>query len=62
MDQIFDVMCMLCGRSVAQLQKKRLYRDRGARSIQKHGKDVRCGFCGGNLYLQPDETGILRHR
>ena len=62
MDQIYDIICMRCGRAVGQLHQHKLYRDRSAQSMRKEGKRAICGFCGGSLFVQPDETGMLRYQ
>ena len=62
MTPIYDILCMLCGRAVGQLHGRRLYRDNGPPSIRKDGKRTVCGYCGGSLYIQPDDSGMLRFR
>lgn len=62
MDQIYDVICMLCGRAVGQVHRRKLYRDPAARSMRREGKRAICGFCGGSLFIQPDDTGMLRYQ
>jgi hypothetical protein len=61
MDQIYDIVCMLCGRAVGQLHHHKLYRDRSEHSMRRDGKRAICGFCGGSLFVQPDDTGMLRY-
>jgi hypothetical protein len=60
MDQIYDIVCMLCGRAVGQLHRHKQYRYPSTHSMRKEGKRAICGFCGGSLFIQPDETGLLR--
>ena len=30
--------------------------------MRKEGKRAICGFCGGSLFVQPDDTGMLRYQ
>jgi hypothetical protein len=54
--QVFSVQCVMCGRAAGQVMdgifvpNQRVQRPVGG----KNGS--RCGECGGNLYLEPDES------
>ncbi len=58
MSSVYNVLCMMCGRSSGQLRGGRFYQAPGVpMPIREHGRN-RCGFCSGNLYLEPDDSGI----
>jgi hypothetical protein len=54
--QVFNVQCVMCGRAAGQLMNGMFVpNQRVAKPIAgKNGS--RCGECGGNLYLEPDES------
>lgn len=58
MMSIFNVSCMMCGRSAGQLQGRHFVRAQGAPPPVDRGGRMRCGYCGGNLYLEPDDSGL----
>jgi hypothetical protein len=56
MKSSFSVQCMMCGRSSGQVRGGVFLRTPSAPPLQiKGGKSV-CGFCGGNLFLEPDDS------
>lgn len=54
--QVFNVQCVMCGRPAGQLLNGTFVRNGQTRPPMpaKHGSH--CGECGGNLYLEPDES------
>jgi hypothetical protein len=54
--QVFNVQCVMCGRAAGQLMNGTFVpSNRVAKPVAgKNGS--RCGECGGNLYLEPDES------
>ena len=54
--QVFNVQCVMCGRAAGQLMNGTFVPNQRVRTPVpgKHGS--RCGECGGNLYLEPDES------
>ena len=54
--QVFNVQCVMCNRAAGQLlDGVFLPHERNPRPVAtKTGS--RCGGCGGNLYLEPDEA------
>ena len=52
----YSVNCMMCGRASGQVRKGNFYRASGAPSLENRDGRSRCGFCGGNLYLEPDDS------
>ena len=54
----YSVNCMMCGRSSGQVRSGVFYRAPGAPALENHGGRTRCGFCSGNLYLEPDDSVI----
>jgi len=60
MAQIFNVHCMLCGRQSGQLRNSRFQRLEGAPAPKSDGRRTVCGFCGGSLYLEADDSPFAR--
>jgi hypothetical protein len=54
------VLCMMCGRTVGRFDRGRLYADSSARTILREGRQLRCGYCRGNIYLDVDPTARPR--
>jgi hypothetical protein len=54
--QVYNVQCVMCGRAAGQLMSGTFVpNERVSKPIpSKNGS--RCGECGGNLYLEPDES------
>ena len=52
----YSVNCMMCGRASGQVRNGVFYRSPGAPSLENRSGRSRCGFCGGNLYLEPDDS------
>jgi hypothetical protein len=55
---MYSVNCMMCGRASGQVRDGAFYRAPSAPRPKNHGGRTRCGFCGGNLYLEPDDSII----
>ncbi len=54
--QVFNVQCVMCGRAAGQVMNG-LFVPNPRVSRPVAGKSgSRCGECGGNLYLEPDEA------
>jgi hypothetical protein len=53
---VFNVVCVMCGRSAGQVMAGRFMRSGRARAPVPDKRGMRCGDCGGNLYLEPDES------
>jgi hypothetical protein len=56
MRSIFSVNCMMCGRSSGLLRGGVFFRAPGAPPLELRSGRSRCGFCSGNLYLEPDDS------
>lgn len=54
----FSVTCMLCGRASGQLRDGVFLRLPGAPPPKAEGRHYRCGYCSGNLYLEPDDSAL----
>ena len=55
------VVCMMCGRTVGQFQHGRVYVEPTRQTIRREGRQLRCGYCHGNVYLDVD-PGVLPER
>ena len=60
MAQFFNVHCMLCGRAAGQVRNGSFTRLPSAPPLRtEHGRS-RCGFCGGSLYLEAEDSPFAR--
>jgi hypothetical protein len=53
---VFNVVCVMCGRSAGQVVQARFVKSPQVRAPQAGRDGPRCGECAGNLYLEPDES------
>jgi hypothetical protein len=56
MVKMYTVNCMMCGRSSGQVRNRVFHRAQGAPRPEKRAGRMLCGFCSGNLYLEPDDS------
>lgn len=54
--QVFNVQCVMCGRAAGQLMSGLFVPNQRVRTPIAGKSGSRCGECGGNLYLEPDES------
>lgn len=54
--QVFNVQCVMCGRAAGQLMNGTFVPGGRSRAPVPSRTGSRCGECGGNLYLEPDES------
>jgi hypothetical protein len=55
--QVFNVQCVMCGRAAGQVLNGRFLPSlHGRAPVVGKNSTSRCGECGGNLYLEPDES------
>ena len=54
--QVFNVQCVMCGRAAGQLLDGVFLPNQHTRAPIAGNGGSRCGECGGNLYLEPDEA------
>jgi len=54
--QVFNVQCVMCGRAAGQLMNGTFVPNQRVRTPVPGKNGSRCGECGGNLYLEPDES------
>lgn len=52
----YSVQCMMCGRMSGQVRGAVFMRTPSAPPLQVRGGKSVCGFCGGNLLLEYDDT------
>lgn len=60
MSSLFNVHCMLCGRASGQVRNGSFQRGAGAPPLKTQGGRSRCGFCGGSLYLEAEDSPFAR--
>ena len=54
--QVFNVQCVMCGRASGQLINGAFVPNQRVKRPVAAKNGSRCGECGGNLYLEPDES------
>jgi hypothetical protein len=54
--QVFNVQCVMCGRAAGQLMSGMFVPNQRVKAPIAGKSGSRCGECGGNLYLEPDES------
>jgi hypothetical protein len=54
--QVFNVQCVMCGRASGQLINGSFVQNQRVKRPVPGKNGSRCGECGGNLYLEPDES------
>ncbi len=54
--RVFSVQCVMCGRAAGQLMNGVFVQNEKAQAPIPGPTGSRCGDCGGNLYLEPDEA------
>jgi hypothetical protein len=54
--QVFNVQCVMCGRAAGQLMNGTFVPNQRVPAPVPGKNGSRCGECGGNLYLEPDES------
>ena len=60
MAHLFNVHCMLCGRASGQVRNGSFRRLASAPPLKVDGKKSRCGYCGGSLYLEAEDSPFAR--
>ncbi len=56
--QVFNVQCVMCGRAAGQVLNGVFVPNQRVRLPAAGKSGSRCGECGGNLYLEPDDSII----
>ena len=54
--QVFNVQCVMCGRASGQIMNGAFVPNQRVKRPVPGKNGSRCGECGGNLYLEPDES------
>ena len=54
--QVFNVQCVMCGRAAGQVMNGLFVANQRVSKPIAGKSGSRCGECGGNLYLEPDES------
>jgi hypothetical protein len=60
MAQAFNVHCMLCGRPSGQVRNGAFRRLPSAPPLAVRAGKTRCGYCGGSLYLEAEDSPFGR--
>jgi hypothetical protein len=59
--QVFNVNCMMCGRTSGHIRNRRFLKLPSAPVPVIRGGKSRCGFCGGNIYLEAEDSPMVVH-
>ncbi len=54
--RVFTVQCVMCGRAAGQIMNGVFVKNQHTPAPIPDAKGSRCGECGGNLYLEPDDA------
>ncbi len=54
--RVFTVQCVMCSRAAGQVVNGVFVKNQQCRAPAADANGSRCGECGGNLYLEPDEA------
>ena len=60
MASLFNVHCMLCGRHSGHVRDGTFRRLPGAPPLAVRAGKSRCGYCGGSLYLEAEDSPFAR--
>lgn len=56
MGHLYNVHCMLCGRLSGHVRDGTFYRVPNAPPLVVRAGRTRCGFCGGSVYLEAEDS------
>lgn len=56
---VFNVKCMMCGRASGHVRNGSFIRLPTAPALIVRGGRSRCGFCGGNVYLEAEDSPVI---
>jgi hypothetical protein len=54
----YNVSCMMCGRPSGYVRNGTFQRLPSAPPLVARGGRSRCGFCGGNVYLEAEDSPV----
>lgn len=60
MARLFNVHCMLCGRPAGQVRDGSFRRLPSAPPLATRAGRSRCGYCGGSLFLEAEDSPFGR--
>jgi hypothetical protein len=60
MAHFYNVHCMLCGRAAGQVRNGTFRRLQSAPPLKTQAGRSRCGYCGGSLYLEAEDSPFAR--
>ena len=55
---VYNVSCMMCGRASGYVRNGAFEKLPSAPPLAARGGRSRCGFCGGNVYLEAEDSPV----
>ena len=59
MQMTFNVHCMMCGRPSGYVRNRVFHKLPTAPPLVVRGGRSRCGYCGGNVYLEAEDSPVV---
>ncbi len=59
MQYVYNVHCMMCGRASGYVRGGVFQRLPSAPPLVQRAGRCRCGFCGGNVYLEAEDSPVV---
>ena len=56
---LFNVHCMMCGRAAGYVSQGTFQKLPSAPALVKRQGRSLCGFCGGNIYLEAEDSPVV---
>src|SRR5207248_4223671 len=61
MDGTYGATCLMCGRDLGCIVQGKFYARPGASTLERVGRQYRCGYCQGNVLFEPDSERSQPH-
>jgi hypothetical protein len=61
MQSVFNVKCIMCGRASGFVRNRVFHKLPSAPPLIVRAGRSRCGFCGGNVYLEAEDSPVIVH-
>jgi DNA-directed RNA polymerase subunit RPC12/RpoP len=58
MNDAYDAVCMMCGRTLGYVFQNRFFPQPGGAKLEREGPTFRCGYCRGSILLEANPTRV----